>query len=85
MADGSTNLEAYNLYLKGRYYWNKGGAEGLKTAMDYLHRAIAKDPGLPWRGRVWPVLCRRQRRDDSAAGRAFEGESHSAEGPGPRP
>jgi TolB-like protein/DNA-binding winged helix-turn-helix (wHTH) protein/Tfp pilus assembly protein PilF len=47
---GSTNLEAYNLYLKGRYYWNKGGADHLKTAMDYLQKAIAKDPGfaLAW-------------------------------------
>ncbi len=39
------NAEAYQLYLKGRYHWNKRSAEGFRTAIDYFQQAIAKDPG----------------------------------------
>ena len=38
------NPEAYEAYLKGRYFWNKRTAESLKTAKDYFDQAIAKDP-----------------------------------------
>ncbi len=38
------NTAAYQLYLKGRFYWNKRRAEDLEKAMDYLHQAIDKDP-----------------------------------------
>ncbi|MFY9528678.1 MAG: tetratricopeptide repeat protein [Candidatus Acidiferrales bacterium] len=38
------NPEAYEAYLKGRYFWNKRTADGLKTAVDYFNQAIAKDP-----------------------------------------
>jgi serine/threonine protein kinase len=38
------NTEAYQLYLKGRYYWNKRTAEGLKKAVEYFQQAIEKDP-----------------------------------------
>ena len=38
------NPEAYQLYLKGRYYWNKRNAESLRKAADYFNQAIAKDP-----------------------------------------
>jgi eukaryotic-like serine/threonine-protein kinase len=38
------NAEAYEAYLKGRYYWNKRGGEGLKKGMDYFQQAINKDP-----------------------------------------
>src|SRR5712692_8771547 len=37
------NPEAYQLYLKGRYYWNKRNAESLRKAADYFDQAIAKD------------------------------------------
>jgi len=37
--------EAYEAYLKGRYFWNKRTADGLKTAKEYFDRAIARDPG----------------------------------------
>src|SRR6266567_4868917 len=43
-APGSRNLEAYNFYLKGRYYWNKRTGENLKTAIGCFQNAIAKDP-----------------------------------------
>jgi len=39
------NPEAYNLYLKGRYYLNKGKEDDLKKALDYFGQAIQKDPG----------------------------------------
>jgi TolB-like protein/DNA-binding winged helix-turn-helix (wHTH) protein/Tfp pilus assembly protein PilF len=39
------NREAYELYLKGRYFWNKRDAEGFKRALDYFQRAAEKDPG----------------------------------------
>jgi len=36
--------EAYRLYLKGRYFWNKRLVEGLKKAGEYFHRATEIDP-----------------------------------------
>src|SRR5438445_3140101 len=39
------NPEAYELYLKGRYYWNKRTASDINTASSYFNQAIAKDPG----------------------------------------
>ena len=37
------NPQAYEAYLKGRYFWNKRTAEGLKTAVDYFSQAIEND------------------------------------------
>ena len=42
---GTQNPEAYELYLKGRYYWNKRTASDINTAISYFNQAIAKDPG----------------------------------------
>jgi TolB-like protein/DNA-binding winged helix-turn-helix (wHTH) protein/Flp pilus assembly protein TadD len=56
--------EAYEAYLKGRYYWNKRTADGLQKALIYFQQAINKDPaygaaysgladcnsGLTWHG-----------------------------------
>jgi TolB-like protein/DNA-binding winged helix-turn-helix (wHTH) protein/Flp pilus assembly protein TadD len=39
------NREAYELYLKGRYFWNKRNAEGFKKALDYFQQAVERDPG----------------------------------------
>jgi TolB-like protein/Tfp pilus assembly protein PilF len=36
--------EAYELYLKGRFFWNKRTGPDLKTACDYFQQAIAADP-----------------------------------------
>jgi serine/threonine-protein kinase len=45
MAAGKTsNAEAYQLYLKGRYYWNKRTAEDGRRAMAFFWQAIAADP-----------------------------------------
>jgi TolB-like protein/Tfp pilus assembly protein PilF len=38
------NVEAYEAYLKGRYFWNKRTLEGLNKAIDYFERARAIDP-----------------------------------------
>jgi TolB-like protein/DNA-binding winged helix-turn-helix (wHTH) protein/tetratricopeptide (TPR) repeat protein len=37
--------EAYEAYLKGRYYWNKRTADGVAKAALYFEQAISKDPG----------------------------------------
>jgi serine/threonine protein kinase len=42
---GTQNPEAYQLYVKGRYYWNKRTGADLKTAIAYFSQAIDKDPG----------------------------------------
>jgi serine/threonine-protein kinase len=39
------NAEAYELYLKGNYFWNKRTGADLRKAIDYFNQAIAKDPG----------------------------------------
>jgi TolB-like protein/DNA-binding winged helix-turn-helix (wHTH) protein/Flp pilus assembly protein TadD len=36
--------EAYESYLKGRYFWNKRTADSLKVALAYFNQAIDKDP-----------------------------------------
>src|SRR5262249_24400204 len=38
------NIEAYQLYLKGRYYWNKRTGEGFGRAIEYFSEATEKDP-----------------------------------------
>ena len=38
------DVEAYQLYLKGRYYWNKRNEQGFRTAIDFFKRAEEKDP-----------------------------------------
>ena len=38
------NPEAYQLYLKGRFFWNKRTAADLKKSIDYFNQAIEKDP-----------------------------------------
>jgi len=37
------NLEAYNLYLQGRWFWNKRTDEGLKKAIEYFDQVIEVD------------------------------------------
>ena len=59
-----TRPEAYEAYLKGRYYWNKRTADGMQKAQHYFQQAIDNDPtysaaysgladcnsGLTWHG-----------------------------------
>jgi serine/threonine-protein kinase len=41
---GTTDQEAYELYLKGRYYWMARGPENVKRSIVYFKQAIARDP-----------------------------------------
>jgi len=36
--------EAYNLYLKGQYFWNKRTVEGFQKAIEYFHQSAERDP-----------------------------------------
>ena len=38
------DAEAYQLYLKGRYFWNKRNEEGFRNGIDFFKRAEEKDP-----------------------------------------
>jgi TolB-like protein/DNA-binding winged helix-turn-helix (wHTH) protein/Flp pilus assembly protein TadD len=38
------NPQAYESYLKGRFFWNKRTADGLKVALAYFNQAIDEDP-----------------------------------------
>ena len=40
------DIEAYQLYLKGKFHWNKRKADDLQKAVDYFNRAIEKDPSF---------------------------------------
>ena len=40
----TANAEAYQLYLKGKFSWNKRTGEALKQAADFYQQAIEKDP-----------------------------------------
>jgi serine/threonine protein kinase/tetratricopeptide (TPR) repeat protein len=46
LAKSSTiNADAYQAYLKGRFYWNKRTREGLLKGLEYFEKAIEYDPG----------------------------------------
>jgi serine/threonine-protein kinase len=38
------NPEAHNLYLKGRYFWNKRTEEGIRKSIEYFQEAVEIDP-----------------------------------------
>jgi TolB-like protein/DNA-binding winged helix-turn-helix (wHTH) protein len=40
----AVNPEAYEDYLKGRYFWNQRSEDGVQKAVSYFNAAIAKDP-----------------------------------------
>jgi len=46
------NTEAYQLYLQGRFFWNRRSEDGIQTAIKYFEAAIEKDPryALAWAG-----------------------------------
>src|SRR5205823_13390576 len=41
---GTADAEAYELYLKGRYYWHERGAANVARSIEYFQQAIARDP-----------------------------------------
>jgi eukaryotic-like serine/threonine-protein kinase len=59
MTRGTTgNPEAYQLYLKGKFYTNKLTKEGLEKGVDYFNQAIAIDPnyGLAYNGLAYNYI-----------------------------
>jgi TolB-like protein/DNA-binding winged helix-turn-helix (wHTH) protein/Flp pilus assembly protein TadD len=86
-----TRPEAYEAYLKGRYYWNKRTADGMQKAEVYFQQAIDSDPtyaaaysgladcnsGLTWHGFKAPVDA--LPKAYAAARRAVEIDPQSAE------
>jgi serine/threonine-protein kinase len=48
----TTDPAAHDLYLKGRFHWNKRTAADLRKSMDFFQRAIDRDPSfaLAWAG-----------------------------------
>jgi eukaryotic-like serine/threonine-protein kinase len=45
LATGATgNPEAYQLYLKGRYFWNKRTGDAINKSIEYFNQAIERDP-----------------------------------------
>ncbi|RLD55955.1 MAG: hypothetical protein DRI97_08465 [Bacteroidetes bacterium] len=40
----SVNIEAYDLYMKGKYYWDQLTPEALQMALEYFNKAIEIDP-----------------------------------------
>ncbi len=83
--------EAYQAYLKGRYYWNKRNADALEKAAAYFEYAIRTDPtyaaaysgladcnsGLTWHGFKSPADA--LPKADAAAQKAIEIDPESAE------
>jgi eukaryotic-like serine/threonine-protein kinase len=55
------NTEAYDLFLQGRYFSNKGSEEDLRKALSFFQRALEKDPAFSqaWTGvsKVWYFLA----------------------------
>jgi TolB-like protein/Flp pilus assembly protein TadD len=43
LAAAPSSYEAYDLYLKGRYFWNKRTKEGFQQAAEYFQKSIDKD------------------------------------------
>ena len=39
-----SSYQAYDLYLRGRYFWNKRTKDGFQQAVDYFQQSIANDP-----------------------------------------
>jgi eukaryotic-like serine/threonine-protein kinase len=54
------NLQAYDLLLHGRFYFEKGGTENRKAAVGYFERALSVDPGYAlahvWLARAYTYL-----------------------------
>jgi adenylate cyclase len=42
----STNPEAYQFYLRGRYFWNKRTSDGIKQAIEQFQQSIERDPNF---------------------------------------
>jgi serine/threonine-protein kinase len=87
----TANAEAHQLYLKGRYLWNRRTSETVRHAAQYFQQAIERDPGyaLAWAGlsdcygvyAIYGVLSNRDSipRAKEAAAKALELDDRLAE------
>lgn len=87
----SIDSEAYEAYLKGRYYWNKRTADGMQRASIYFQQAVNQEPtygeaysgladcnsGLTWHGFTSPAQS--LPKAEAAARKAIEIDPQSAE------
>ena len=46
MGSYTPSAEAYQAYLRGRFFWNKRTPEGLRRSIEYFRAAVAKDPSF---------------------------------------
>ncbi len=51
---GTENLQAYDLYLRGTYFWNARGEDNLRRSISYFEQATAADPNF---GRAYAGLA----------------------------
>lgn len=85
---GTKNPKAYDLYLKGRYYWQRRYRVGLDAALDFFQRALEEDPGfaLSYAGiaeAYWALGTYGMVAPDTARTRAMEASERAVElGPG---
>jgi adenylate cyclase len=42
----TSDMVAYNLYLQGRYFWNKRSKEGVKKALELFEKVVERDPAF---------------------------------------
>jgi TolB-like protein/DNA-binding winged helix-turn-helix (wHTH) protein/Flp pilus assembly protein TadD len=87
----SVDPEAYEAYLRGRYYWNKRTADGMQKASIYFQQAVNQEPtygeaysgladcnsGLTWHGFTSPAQS--LPKAEAAARKAIEINPQSAE------
>lgn len=51
---GTHDPEAYDLYMKGRFYWNERTAEDIRRSIELFEHALARDPKF---ARAWAALA----------------------------
>ncbi len=81
-ARGSTHdSEAYDLYLKGRYFWNQRTGESLHKSIEFFERALEKDPNyaLAWVGLADAYSVIPAYRGDITPLEAYSKARHAAE------
>ncbi len=79
----TADLEAHDLYLQGRFHWNRRTYESMPEAVRYFERAIAGTRPMPGRMRGQPRRMRRSRSTPGARGEASPGPRQRAPGPTP--
>lgn len=75
----TSNPHAYDLYLRGRFQWNRRTEEGLKRAIEHFERAVVADPeyALPYSG-IADAFVAMGTRDMTAPREAFARAMQSA-------